>query len=533
MDELRKKAEAIIDQMKIEKLEYGDKDKLEIIYELLVHQRELEIQNEEIKRINLELEELKNRYFELYNSAPVGYLELNENGIIINHNNTLIKMLNLPDSSIVNRPFFDFIDKKDYRYFLSIYKDFYKEVEKRTIELRLKSKNAPKHTILTGRKDTKTDHILLTVTDITVLKDALEKMMTYLNIIELAPVSIIITDKNNKILYVNENYTKLTGYSKEELIGKDPGILKSGKLPRDFYKSLWESLKANKLWEGKFYNRKKNGEIFIEEAKILPITDEMGNIKNYIAVTVDVTEKEELERKQNLLRLNQSLANISGGIAHHLNNLNTPIALIAEEIVKNAKTDSEKRMGEILYNCVSKSSNIINSILKYSKKMLLNRKKVRFEMIINLCIEKCQKFTNKGYNIITDIKTPNIEIEADAEMLAQGLYNIIENAVEAMPAGGDILITVDEKIIEKDNKVRRYLVVSIKDNGIGIPEHIKTRIFEPFYTTKFIRNAVGLGLSESIGIVEQHDGFIDFQSEINKGTKFNIYIPTITSENQR
>jgi|GEM_PF-6088504 PAS domain S-box-containing protein len=532
MDELRKKAESLIDEIKLDDVDLKKRDKISLIYELLVHQRELEIQNEEIRRANLELEELKNRYFDLYNSSPVGYIELNENGIIKNFNQTFLAMLGLKQTFLEGKSFFDFVDSRDYKYFLSVYRDFFKYPEGKTIEIRLNTHKKNKYMAINGKKDLKGDNLLVTITDISEIKESHQKITQYLNILNIAPISIIITDSNNRIIYLNDFYSKITGYSKEELLGKNPGFLKSGETPKETYTSLWRTLKEKRVWEGIFINKKKNGEKFIEEAKILPVVDEHGFVSNYIAVKSDVTEKKALEEKERRLRQIQSLVTISGGIAHHLNNINTPILIIAQELLRKATTEEDKYMANVIINSINRATNIINSILKFSRNIIMFKRETDLEQVLRITVKKFKDLETTGHNIHLNIIDKNIKVSIDFEMLSQAIFNIIQNAIESMPSGGDVNITLKKELIKKDAFEGWYAVISITDYGLGIPEHIKDRIFEPFFTTKMMRNATGLGLSESVGIVENHGGFIDYESKVNEGSTFNIYIPMKKEVNQ-
>lgn len=172
MNDLRKRAEELVDQINLKELDLKTKDKISIIYELLVHQRELEIQNEEIRRANLELEELKNRYFDLYNTAPVGYITLNDVGIIVSYNYTFLEMLKLSGNNIKGRAFLDYIHPNDSKYFLSNYRDFYLQPEGKSLELRLVRSKGIIHVLIKGRKEKNAENLNLTITDITDLKES-------------------------------------------------------------------------------------------------------------------------------------------------------------------------------------------------------------------------------------------------------------------------------------------------------------------------------------------------------------------------
>jgi len=160
------------------------------------------------------------------------------------------------------------------------------------------------------------------------------------------------------------------------------------------------------------------------------------------------------------------------------------------------------------------------------------KRKTDLEQVLRITVKKFKDLETTGHNIHLNIIDKNIKVSIDFEMVSQAIFNIIQNAIESMPSGGDVNITLKKELIKKDAFEGWYAVISITDYGLGIPEHIKDRIFEPFFTTKMMRNAKGLGLSESVGIVENHGGFIDYESKVNEGSTFNIYIPMKKEVNQ-
>lgn len=356
------------------------------------------------------------------------------------------------------------------------------------------------------------------------LKNYSELLKRYLEIIELAPVSILITDKNNKTIFVNKHYVDISGYSKEEILGKDPGFIKSGKTSVTVYSSLWEKLNKKQMWEGVFINKKKNGELYYEETRVLPILNESGDIEYYVAAKLDITEKLKLQEKEAMLTKAKSLINLSGGIAHHLNNINTPLLIIAEHLANKLKDEPEyKKMLNIMMDSVCRATNLINSIRTYSKNSIMSMKIINFNTFLKTIIEISKNISKDNIQLSTNIESiEGVKVSVDVDMMERAIMNVVENSIEAMPHGGKI--TINSFLINKNSK--QYIVLEIQDTGIGIPNNIKAEVFEPFFTTKSYKNAKGLGLSETLGIIEQHNGFIELESEENHGTTVRIYLPT-------
>lgn len=499
---------------------YENIDKDYLIQELIVHQRQLEMQTEELRRLNYELEALKNQYFELFNNAPISYVVINLNGIIKSCNESFKKLVGKEMYEIVGEPFSNFIEKEDKKHFIVNFRKFFQTKETKKMELKIIGGNKIHDVILTGRSSIDKTNVMLSITDISEIVERDRIVKTYLNIIEIAPVSIIITDRHNRIVYLNENYVKVSGYSREELLGKNPGSVKSGLTPHETYVELWKNLNEGKNWSGRFINRRKNGSLFIEEAHIGPIYDNDGAIMYYVAIKRDITkeiEREERSRRDEKIRF---MYNLSSILAHNLNNINMPILVTAEFLKKELEnTEYEKKL-DIIINSVNKATKIINTLLKISQNIHLIKKPIKISQFIDKFIEKVKDQVPSNINIFTNIQGKDIIIAVDEELMHYALFQAIKNSIDSMPEGGNIYINSFTDETKKD-----YLVIEVQDQGIGIPDEIKPRIFEPFFTTKMAKNALGMGLAEIMGIVEKHGGFVSLDSKFNEGTRLKIYLP--------
>ncbi|MCS7214611.1 MAG: PAS domain S-box protein [Thermodesulfovibrio sp.] len=498
-----------------------EKDRL--IQELLIHKRELEMQTEELRRLNLEIDTIKNQYIELFNSAPIGYVTININGIIKNCNEAFKNLIGKEADEIVGTPFVNYVDSDDKNKFILNFRDYFNEKIGKKMELKIKGKHKIYNTIILTRPTIDKNSLLLTITDISDIVDRENLIRTYMSIIEAAPVSIVITDRRNRIVYVNENYTKVSGYSKEELMGKDPGVLKSGKTPKETYKELWAMLKEGKAWRGRFINKNKNGEFFIEEAFISPIFDKNGRIINFIAVKRDITEelqRAEREKREEQIRF---IYNISGIIAHNLNNINMPILVVAQMLKNEPDLSKYEKELDIIIKSVEKATNLINKILNVSKNIILLKRPITIENLISLTLDRCRDIIPSNIDLVINYENLNAEkIIVDSELISYALYHIIKNSIEAMSEGGKIYIRVYKVLSEQQNS---WIIFEIEDQGEGIKEEIFDRVFEPFFTTKLAINALGVGLSEVKGIVEAHEGKVEIESVPNIGTKVKVYLP--------
>ncbi len=229
----------------------------------------------------------------------------------------------------------------------------------------------------------------------------------------------------------------------------------------------------------------------------------------------------------------ETLGRLAGGIAHDFNNMLSVILGNAQLIKMNGSYFDEKmqRRCDAIENAVMRASGFVKQLLAFSKKQPLVLEPSDINRLINDLSKLLHKMIGEDIEMKLELSPSLPMVNIDKSQFNQVMLNLVVNARESMPQGGSILIETymdvkDEKDALSDEAIfNKYIVISIKDTGSGIEKDIQDKIFEPFFTTK--QNGTGLGLSVVYGIVKQHRGFIELESEINKGTTFKIYIPCI------
>ena len=344
-----------------------------------------------------------------------------------------------------------------------------------------------------------------------------------------SPASVVITNPDGDIEYVNPTFTTVTGYSVEEAIGQNPRILKSGRHNEKFYEDMWATITTGKTWKGDICNKNKEGGLYWESVSISPIVNAEGEVINYVAVKQDVTElnkaKEEAERATRAK--SDFLANMSHELRTPLNAILGFSEMLATEMAGELNEIQKEYLNDV-YESGNHLLLLINDILDLSKvesgNMDIDLSKVKISSLIERCLvffkEKAMK---KNLTITTDIKGDIDDILADELKLKQVLINLIGNAVKFTHDHGRI--TVHAERSEKDLKV------TVEDSGIGIAEKDINKLFEPFqqlenvYTKKVQGTGLGLALSKSM--VEMHGGSLTVESILGEGSSFTISIPII------
>lgn len=374
------------------------------------------------------------------------------------------------------------------------------------------------------------------VWDVTVRKQAEAERDRIFTAMEQASESIIVTDENGIIQYVNKYFETVSGYAKQEVLGHTPRILKSAKQDDAFYEELWRTITAGQTWTGRLINRRKDGTEYQEEAVITPVRDTSGAITNFVAVKRDVTREDELKNQLMHAQKMESIGLMAGGIAHDFNNILTVILGNANILQRSlAKTDAHQYEVEEIANAAMRAAEMTRQLLSFSRKQGGQPRLLDLNGIVRGLEKMLKRLLPESIQIEYRLREGELPVYADAGQMEQILLNLIVNARDAIDEHGVIII---ESAIGKphaqsgeiyfdafDRPDREMAVICVRDNGVGIdPVHVH-RIFEPFFTTKAVGKGTGLGLPTVFGIVKQHEGTLSVQSNPGMGSTFRIYLP--------
>ncbi|OGR62789.1 MAG: hypothetical protein A2X31_06670 [Elusimicrobia bacterium GWB2_63_22] len=356
-----------------------------------------------------------------------------------------------------------------------------------------------------------------------------EECSVVLESLEQTCETFFITDARGTIVYVNPAFEKLSGYSKQEALGKNASLLKSGEQSAEFYGEMWATLKAGKRWAGRLVNRRKDGTTYIDEQRICPIKDASGAIKYYLALRHDITRERELEDQLNQSQKMESLGLLAGQISHDFNNLLTIIIGSMELVSEDLKpgTVGHKLASEILRSS-KESANLIKQLMVFARRQDATPALVS----LNEPLKELKVLLDKllGHNVKAaysfDENLSKVRIEP--EQFKQSVMNLAINAKDAMNGSGSVLLktyNAGPEGLPAGVPARAYAVFELSDTGPGIPKEILQKIFEPFFTTKPKGKGTGLGLSSVYGIVAQNGGYVLAANKPGGGAAFTIYFP--------
>jgi PAS domain S-box-containing protein len=366
------------------------------------------------------------------------------------------------------------------------------------------------------------------------LRDTEEKLTLLKTAVEQAAELIALTDRYGTIQYVNPAFEKITGYTREELIGENPRILKSGRQDDMFYKEMWNTISRGQRWHGFFINRKKDGSFYTEEATIIPVKHIDGRIKNFVTVKRDMTEESRLEGQLIQSQKMEAIGTLAGGIAHDFNNILSAILGYAELAMYDLPEESRSQedVTEII-QAGNRARDLVRQILTFSRKTEQEFKPININPLINEALKFLRASLPSTIEIRPDIRSESADVMCNPTQIQQVLMNLCTNAAQAMKdTGGNMFVslcgvTLKQKEADKhpDLHPGRYICLTVNDTGPGIDPDILDRIFDPYFTTKDKGEGTGLGLSVVHGIVKTLNGALEVKSSPGKGTTFHIYFP--------
>ena len=351
--------------------------------------------------------------------------------------------------------------------------------------------------------------------------------------IEQTAEFIVVTDAQARIQYVNPAFVAVTGYTREEAIGQNPRILRSGRQDAAFYQAMWATLTSGKTWHGRLVNRCKDGTLYTEDALISPVTDATGQIVNYVAVKRDVTEQLRLEGQLQQSQKMTSIGRLAGGVAHDFNNM-LGVILGHAEIAMNQTDPRHPLRADLqeIRNAALRSADLTRQLLAFARKQIVAPKVLDLNETIEGMLKMLRRLIGENIDLAWRPGRHLWPVKIDPSQIDQILANLCVNARDAIAGVGQVAIETDTVTVDADRAAESpgaapgdYVRLTFRDTGIGMDSETLSHIFEPFFTTKKLGEGTGLGLSTVYGIVQQNNGFIQVLSEPDRGTTFHIYLP--------
>lgn len=368
---------------------------------------------------------------------------------------------------------------------------------------------------------------------------ALEQLLDLRYALDQACI-VAATDRKGVITYVNDTFCLISGYSREELVGRTHAVVNSGHHPREFFKAMWATIGRGEVWRGEICNRARDGRLYWVSTTIVPFVDREGRPYRYLAIRYEITAHKEaeaalartvaeleeanrriIEEQSRMLQAEKlsSVGLLAAGVAHEINN---PLAgtMACVKQLRDGRVAEHRRdtYFETVLDGLDRIRNIVQALLDYARPTAADRHRVDAAEVVDGCLLLVRPALHKQ-RVVVDHQRPAapVYVEGDRRQLMQAAMNVLLNAVHATPAGGTI--TVDHPVDGERVAIR------VADQGPGIPPEHLARVCDPFFTTKPEGTGTGLGLSVTLGIVQAHGGELRFGSGAKGGAVITMWLP--------
>ncbi len=393
--------------------------------------------------------------------------------------------------------------------------------------------------------------------DITEGRRSQEKIAEQASLLDQSHDAISVMDLMGSIVYWNKGAEELYGWSAGEVLGRNQWMLSAKEkeieftstevsadrkaadipFPDEQHRTAFRQVMARGEWKGELHLKTSIGRDVTVLSQWSLVKDKNGKPKSILFISTDVTEQKVLEAQYRRAQRMETLGTLASGIAHDLNNVLTPITL-ALELLQKKYADDEKtmRLLSTLESTVNRGTGVVRQILTFARGSEQKREHLDPAAIIEDMKRIIQETFPKSIEAYVKTEQGTGLILADKTQIHQVLMNLCVNARDAMPKGGKLTISAKNVMIDEQYakmsklaKAGDHVLIQVSDTGMGIKKENQDKLFEPFFTTKELGKGTGLGLSIVQGIVKAHGGFIEVDSELNKGTTFRVYLPVETT----
>lgn len=326
---------------------------------------------------------------------------------------------------------------------------------------------------------------------------------------------VAFTDRAGRITYANDRFCEISGYAREELLGQTHRIVNSGTHPPEFFKEMWRTIGGGRVWRGEVRNRAKDGHLYWVDTTIVPLLGADGRPEQYLSIRTEITER---KRAEEALRKQEALARLgemAAVVAHEVKNPLTGIAGALQVIGNRMPAASAERrvVGDMIERIWSLHRSL-QDLLVFARPRAPEPRPMPLTRLLASSLDLLARDA-RFVRVQTSLEGPELEVEADPDLLREAFLNVLLNAAQATEGGGTVRVVVAE--------AGAWCRVDVIDDGPGIPPETKDRAFEPFFTTRV--RGTGLGLPIVRRTVELHGGTVTLECPPQGGTIVHIEIP--------
>ena len=350
--------------------------------------------------------------------------------------------------------------------------------------------------------------------------------------------SVVIADARARIEWVNAGFTRLTGFTADETVGRRVTRLASAHQVAPYPEDFWSTLREGRVWKGEMTRGRKDGSRYHEELTVTPVRDDAGRVAHFVGIQRDVSERRRLEAQVRQATKMEAVGRLAGGVAHDFNNLLSVIRGHGELGLREMDPGSPGRVRiEGILDATGRAAALTRQLLAFSRRQVMEPRVLDLNDVVRGVERLLRPLVGEDIEMKLELRGSLGRVRADPNQVDQVLMNLAANARDAMPSGGRLTLETDEVVLDegfcREHAGARpgpFVALRVSDTGTGIDPDVIGHLFEPFFTTKELGRGTGLGLATVYGIVKQSDGYVSVDSVPGRGTTVTVYLPRVEDE---
>jgi PAS domain S-box-containing protein len=535
-------------------VDHPETENQRLLHELQVHQIELELQNEELRRAQADLEQSRDRFSALYDQAPVGYLTLDSDGRILEANPTAASLLGVDRPLLVGRHLSRFMSDRDATILQHHRRQVFARGTKQGCDLsieRADGRKFPAHldsiaerpANSIGRGSVRCQTVLFDLTELRRTQEDLrdqksrtdESEARFRQIAESIEDVFYVREPSGVTSFVSPAYERIWGRPADALAEQPHAWLETiDEADRGRVAQAWERLQRGESISETYRIRRPDGTPRWVHSRGFPVLGPDGGVLRSVGVVRDVTAERKLEDELRQSQKMEAVGTLASGVAHNLRNVLQAVMSFIR-VAQKRGVDSE-RAAEALDRAVTvakRGATLTDQLMTFTRKQELAARPLLVDALVREAADLIKPLV--GGHILVQVETAadGAYVMADPVQLEQILLNLAANARDAMPDGGTLTLRTEESIIDdrwaETHGVAKgpHVMLSVRDTGSGMDAATRQRVFEPFFTTKEIGKGTGLGLATVFALTRQFGGCIEVDSEKGRGTTFTLCFPAL------